>query len=124
MCVGVIYVPLTKPNNMTTIDNSKNYCTLINVFTVSPEKHLELVELLKEATEKVMCKLPGYVSANLHISDDKKTITNYAQWATLQDFQNIMKNEEAQKHMKLAASIATGFKPITYNSIWTHANDD
>ncbi len=38
---------------MTTIDNSKNYCTLINVFTVSPEKHLELFELLKEATEKV-----------------------------------------------------------------------
>jgi antibiotic biosynthesis monooxygenase (ABM) superfamily enzyme len=109
---------------MTTIDNSKNYCTLINVFTVSPEKHLQLVELLKEATEKVMCKLPGYVSANLHISDDKKTVTNYAQWATLQDFQNIMKNEEAQKHMKLAASIATEFKPITYNSIWTHSNND
>lgn len=107
---------------MTTIDNSKNYCTLINVFTVSPEKHLELVELLKEATEKVMCKLPGYVSANLHISDDKKTITNYAQWATLQDFQNIMKNGEAQKHMKLAASVATEFKPITYNNIWTHSN--
>ncbi len=109
---------------MTTIDNSKNYCTLINVFTVMPEKHLELVELLKEATEKVMSKLPGYVSANIHISDDKKTVTNYAQWATLQDFQNILKNEEAQKHMKIAGSVATEFKPITYNSIWTHSNND
>ncbi len=109
---------------MTTIDNSKNYCTLINVFTVSPEKHLELFELLKKATEEVMCKLPGYISANLHISDDKKTVTNYAQWATLKDFQNMLKNEEAQKHMKLAGSVSTEFKPATYNSIWTHSNND
>ncbi len=109
---------------MTTIDSDKNICTLINVFTVTPEKHLKLFELLKEATELVMCKLPGYISANLHISDDKKTITNYAQWATLENFKNMLKNEEAQKHMKLAASIATEFKPATYNSIWTHANND
>ncbi|MEO8110779.1 MAG: antibiotic biosynthesis monooxygenase family protein [Ginsengibacter sp.] len=109
---------------MTPIDDSKNYCTLINVFTVSPEKHMELFNLLKEATEEVMCKQPGYISANLHISDDKKTVTNYAQWATLQDFQNMQKNEEAQKHMKLAASISTEFTPVTYNSIWTHNNND
>jgi antibiotic biosynthesis monooxygenase (ABM) superfamily enzyme len=70
---------------MTTIDSNKNICTLINVFTVTPEKHLELFDILKEATELVMCKLPGYISANLHISDDKKTITNYAQWATLEN---------------------------------------
>ncbi len=104
---------------MTTIDNNKKFCTLINVFSVNPEKHLELFELLKEATENVMKKLPGYISANLHTSDDKKTVTNYAQWASLADFQNMLKNEEAQIHMKKAASIATEFKPVTYNEIWT-----
>lgn len=109
---------------MTTIHSSKKICTLINVFTVAPEKHLELFELLKEATEQVMCKLPGYISANLHSSDDKKTLTNYAQWATIEDFQNMLKNEEAQKHMKLAGSMAIEFKPVTYNSIWTHTNND
>lgn len=36
---------------MTTIDNLKNYCTLINVFTVAPENQQELFELLNEATE-------------------------------------------------------------------------
>ena len=107
---------------MTTIDQNQKICTLINVFTVLPENHLELFNGLKEATEKVMCKLPGYISANLHVSDDKKTITNYAQWATLQDFKNIMKNEEAQKHMQKAASTAIDVKPVTYNSVWTHSN--
>ena len=107
---------------MTTIDANQKICTLINVFTVSPERYLELFKLLKEATEQVMCKLPGYISANIHISDDKKTVTNYAQWASLQDFQNMLKNDEAQKHMKRAGSIATEFRPVTYSTIWTHTN--
>ena len=105
---------------MTTINNEANICTLINVFKVAPEKHQELLELLKEATEKVMCKIPGYISANLHISHDKSIITNYAQWESLEHFQKMLKNEEAQKHMKLAAQIAKEFHPVTYNSIWSH----
>lgn len=104
---------------MTTIDNSRNYCTLINVFTVEPEKSPQLFELLKKATEEVMRKLPGYISANLHVSDDKKTITNYAQWATLDDFKNMLKNAEAQKHMKKAGEISVEFRPVTYSAIWT-----
>ena len=109
---------------MTTINSNNKICTLINVFTVEPERQSELFENLKEATEKVMSKFPGYISANLHMSDDKKTLTNYAQWASLEDFQNMQKDEEARNHMKLAASIAKEFKPVTYNTVWTHSNND
>jgi hypothetical protein len=106
---------------MTTIDSSTKICTLINVFTVEPEKHLELFQLLMQATETTMCEISGYISANLHISDDKKTITNYAQWASLADFLSMLKNEEAQVHMKKAASIAREIKSVTYNEVWTHS---
>lgn len=109
---------------MTTIDNANKYCTLINVFTVTPDKQMELVEMLSEATENVMSKLPGYISANLHLGDDGKTVTNYAQWATLEDYQNALKNEEAMKHMKQAASMAIEFIPITYSRIWTHSTNN
>ena len=105
---------------MTTINQDKKICTLINVFSVMPDKTQELFNVLKEATEQVMCKLPGYISANLHISDDKKTLTNYAQWSTLADFQNMMKDEGVQEHMKKAASLATEFRPVTYSEIWSH----
>ena len=105
---------------MTTIDNSNQYCTLINVFTVQPEKHMQLFELLKEATEKVMSKIPGYISANIHISDDKKTITNYAQWTSLEHFQNMLKDVSAQAHMKKTAELAIEFRPVTYSEIWSH----
>ncbi len=81
---------------MTSIDSNKKICTLINVFTVDSKKHLELFENLKEATEKVMIKFPGYISANLHISDDKKILTNYAQWASLKDFQNMQKMKKPE----------------------------
>lgn len=109
---------------MTTIDSSNNYCTLINVFTVAPEQSQELFDLLKAATETVINTLPGYVSANLHLSDDRKTVTNYAQWATPEDYQNALKNQDMLKHMKLAANAAIGFSPTTYTKIWTHSSED
>lgn len=107
---------------MTTIDDSHHYCTLINVFTVAPEKCQELFAALQHATETVMSKLPGYVSANLHVSDDEKTVTNYAQWATLADYQNVLKDLAAREHMQQAAALATSFSPVTYSETWTHSS--
>jgi len=107
---------------MTTIDNSSKICTLINVFTVEPGKQQALLEHLKEATERVVSKYPGYISANLHLGDDNITVTNYAQWASLEDYQNMLKDPAALDHLQLAASFAKEFKPVTYTQIWTHAN--
>lgn len=70
-----------------------------------------------------MCKLPGYISANIHISNDKKAITNYAQWANIEAFNDMQQNEEAQKDMKEAGSIAISFSPVIYSKVWTHGNE-
>lgn len=113
---------IKKTRVTTTIDASKNICTVINVFFVDPSKNRELFELLKEATEEVMSRQPGYISANLHISYDKKNITNYAQWATIDDFMNMVKNPEAQAHMKKAEALCSDIKPATYSKIWSHSN--
>ena len=52
---------------MSTIDKGSKVLTLINVFTVEPEKQ-QLVTLLTEATEQTMQHMPGFVSANIHRS--------------------------------------------------------
>ncbi len=104
---------------MTTIDSNKKICTLINVFTVEPAKQKELFDSLVEASEKVMSKMQGYISANIHMGDDGKTVTNYAQWASLQDYQRVLKLPEVMEHLKTAAALAIEFKPVTYNTIWT-----
>ena len=50
---------------MATIDTDRKLVTLVNVFTVSPEKQGELEELLVRATEETMRHLPGFISASI-----------------------------------------------------------
>ncbi|MGC2410804.1 MAG: antibiotic biosynthesis monooxygenase [Methyloceanibacter sp.] len=52
---------------------------LINTFTVDPARQQELINLLNHATETVMRKLPGFMSASFHKSFDGKHVATYAQ---------------------------------------------
>jgi quinol monooxygenase YgiN len=91
---------------MTTISNDNKVVTLINVFTVEAENQQRLVEMLVETTEKTMKHFPGFISANIHKSLDNVDVANYAQWRSREDFEAMMKNPEAQKHMKPINEIA------------------
>ena len=99
---------------MTTITTNKNMITLINVFTVQPENQQRLVDLLTEATKLAMKKQPGYISANIHKSLDGTRVTNYAQWRSKDDFEAMLQNPEAAKHMKEASQLAIKFEPHLY----------
>ncbi len=99
---------------MTRISQGGDVVTLINVFTVEPENQQRLVDLLAEATEAVMSKLPGFVSANLHKSLDGTKVVNYAQWRSREAFEAMLGNAEAVVHMKEAEKIAEKFEPHLY----------
>ena len=106
---------------MTTLDPKSGYYTLINTFTVEPDRAEELFTILSRATEEGMRQLPGFISANLHISSDKKHIANYVQWRTKADNDAMMANPDAKKHMAEAGKLATSFEPIYYELRETHA---
>jgi len=91
---------------MATISKDNNVVTLINVFAVEPENQQQLVDLLVEATEKTMKNVSGFVSANIHKSLDGVRVVNYAQWRSREDFEAMVKNPEAQAHMKPIMEIA------------------
>lgn len=99
---------------VTTLDPDGGYIVLINTFMVEPDKADELMSVLSHATEEGMSKQPGFVSANLHVSTDKKHVANYAQWRSQVDIDAMMANPEARVHMVEAAKIATSFEPIYY----------
>jgi heme-degrading monooxygenase HmoA len=103
---------------MTQISPDNDVVTLINVFTVEPERQQELLKLLTEATEQVMHRLPGFVSANLHRSLDGTRVVNYAQWRSREDFEAMLKNPEAGVHMGAVARIAA-FEPHLYTVDYT-----
>ena len=96
---------------MSIIEKNRNILTLINVFTVAPDKQQELVTLLIDATQQTMRRLPGFISANIHRSLDGKKVVNYAQWESMADFEAMRKNPEAMPHMQAAAALAQ-FDPI------------
>jgi len=104
----------------TTIEAKRGLCTLINVFTVEPARQEELVKLLEEATEQVMRHLPGFISANLHRGLEGTRVANYAQWASREHFEAMLRNPEAQKHMRAAAALVSRFEPHLYEVASTH----
>jgi heme-degrading monooxygenase HmoA len=99
---------------MATIAKHNDVVTLINVFTVAPHEQQRLVEVLVDATQAVMRKQPGFVSANIHRSLDGRRVTNYAQWRSREAFEAMLQNQEAAEHMGEAARIAQRFEPHLY----------
>lgn len=100
---------------MTTLDPEAGYVVLINTFTVNPDRADELLTVLSRATEEGMRRMPGFVSANLHVSRDKRHVANYAQWRSQSDIDAMMADPDARVHMGEAAAIASSFDPIYYD---------
>lgn len=99
---------------VTTIAQDQPLVTLINVFKVAPENQQLLVDLLVDATEEVMCKIPGFISANIHKSLDGTRVTNYAQWRSVEDFRAIFQTPAATAHMPAISQIAES-DPVLYD---------
>jgi quinol monooxygenase YgiN len=99
---------------MTNIQRNSGYATLINVFTVDPDRAEELAALLHTATEKVMRHQPGFRSANIHLSTDGTRVVNYAQWDSEAAFHAMQADPTTQQHMADAAALAISFDPHLY----------
>ena len=98
----------------TTLDSRSGHLTFINTFAVEPENAEQLLENLKKATKEVFRNQPGFISANLHLSHDRRKVVNYAQWRSKEDYAAMRKLPDIQSHMKAAAALATGFDPVDY----------
>ena len=81
---------------MPTITTNNEVVTVIVIFNIEPEKQQELLDVVAEFVKSVK-QQPGFVSANLHKSLDGLKVANYAQWKTVQDFENFLKNPEIQE---------------------------
>ncbi len=99
---------------MSNIAANTGSITLINTFYVTPEKADQLLQLLITATDEVMRQQPGFLSANLHMSLDKKRVVNYARWRSKEHFEAMQANPEAKPHMQQAAALAEDFDPQLY----------
>ncbi|MDR3680383.1 MAG: Imm63 family immunity protein [Flavipsychrobacter sp.] len=103
---------------MTTITKINTYLTLIDIFTVAPSNQDKLVGLLTSATVGSIRKIPGFVSSALHKSTDGTKVAMYAQWESLQHYQQMLNNPMATPYLQEAMEIAT-LAPGMYDVVET-----
>jgi len=100
------------------ISNEKQQVTLINVFTVAPERQQELIDLLVRATEDSVRNAAGFISARLHRSLDGTKVTMYAQWRSNEDYQAMRLDPTPLPYFQKALTLAT-FEPGMYEVVQT-----
>ena len=105
---------------LTTISKNANIITLINVATVEPENQQRLVELFVEVTENVMCKQPGFISANFHKSLDGEKVTTYAQWRSVEDFRAVFANPEVRSQLPDFSKFVKSEQVVVYKVCYTN----
>jgi quinol monooxygenase YgiN len=106
---------------MSVITEHAEHATLINVFTVQPERARQLADLLIAATEEVMQHVDGFISANIHLGTDGTRVVNYAQWRSAAAFQAMLQDETAQEHMAQCAALADSYDPHLYTVESVHS---
>ena len=97
---------------LTTLDPDARYATIIDAYFVAPERTTELLDLLLHATAKILRYLPGFVSANLHVSFDRTRVVNYSQWSSRDAILAARSNPSVAALMNEASGIADSFTPI------------
>ena len=98
---------------MPTISKGRTPLTLINVFTVTPEKQGELIALLTEVTAQNVRHHEGFISASLHRGLDGRKVTMYAQWASVEAYEAMRQNPGPAPALAKALKMAA-FDPGMY----------
>lgn len=91
---------------MTVISKDNHFLTLINIFTVDPSNQQKLLDLLSRATNESVKNISGFISASLHRSLDGTKVTMYAQWRSMDDYQNMRNNSTASPYLTEALEFA------------------
>ena len=108
---------------MPSISKGNRPMTVINVFTVAPDRQMRLVDLLTRATESSVRHVPGFVAAALHRSLDGTKVTMYAQWRSLEDYEQMRSRPDTSPFLAEAMTIAT-FEPGSYEVVEVFAPDE
>jgi quinol monooxygenase YgiN len=103
----------------TTIRMNDKIATLINIFTVAPENRQRLIDLLRDGTETLISKLPGWISTNFLSSADGSRVLVYSQWRDAKDIDAMRQNPEMGRYLQRVAPLAT-FEAMLCEVNWVH----
>jgi len=96
------------------VSREGNLVTVINVFETKPEQQQELIDQWIRFVEEVAGE-PGMIGAALHRSTDGTRVVNYAQWRSVEDFENFVKKYREQ--MEARRPLAQRVDPHLYEVV-------
>ncbi|MGN5376911.1 antibiotic biosynthesis monooxygenase family protein [Streptomyces lasalocidi] len=100
------------------ISLTDNYYTLVNVFRVKPEDQQRIYDEIVDVTD-IIRHFPGFVSANVHVSDDGARVVNYAQWRSKDEFDAMRRHPSVQDHFRRCRELAA-VEPVFCAVAYTH----
>ncbi|MEU1478311.1 antibiotic biosynthesis monooxygenase family protein [Streptomyces sp. NPDC001668] len=87
------------------ISLSDGYYTLVNMFRVRAEDQQRMYDEIVDVTD-VIRRFPGFVSANVHLSEDGIRVVNYAQWRSKEEFEAMQRHPSVQDHFRRCRELA------------------
>lgn len=103
----------------TTITETKEVTTLINVLTVEPENQQKLIHLLHKSTENVVSRLDGWISTSFIAASDRRHVVIYSQWRDLASVEAMQSNPEMIAYFPGVAALAA-FDSFAGHVIYNH----
>lgn len=89
-----------------TIRVENDVITLVNVFTVEPEKLQSLVDVLREGTDSFFSKMPGFVSSCVLTAHDGRRAINCSQWRSADDIAAFRKDARFGPYIQRLMALA------------------
>lgn len=81
--------------------------TLVSVFKVEPDTMAKLLDVLREGTESLFSKMPGFVASSVLIARDGHHAINYSQWRSAADIDGFRRDPRFAPYLQRLRSLAT-----------------
>ena len=105
------------------IDDTSEIFTLINTFTVTPQRQSAVVQSLRDFTEQHARSFSGFIGASIHASVDGHRVVNYVQWESHADLEAMMASASAKAHVAEVGALAEHVDPIVYRVAFVGPRD-
>jgi heme-degrading monooxygenase HmoA len=99
---------------------SNGIVTQITTVKLPPDKQDEVLELMKERA-RFMATQPGFVSINLHRSQDGTHVVNYIQWSDARQLSAAHHAPEFRKKWPQFGALAEEIEPCLYEVVHSQA---
>jgi C-6 monooxygenase len=110
--VGIFKARGASDEDTTKLIPNNGQLTLINTYAVKPERADKLIEFLSQSSQQTLRYVPGFISANLHLSLDRTKVVNYAQWVDAEATAAARQDAKIGELMRQQLQIAESFTPL------------